>query len=131
MKSIIFWDVMPCSLLSYNRRFRETYCLHLQGRRNNFRKNQQASRWQAAGNDLVESGLSPNFRNCPSMCLEGLRRTTKDLSHDSECCGLESNREPHDHELEVSLLERTRSVFLWRVDCTGDHLRFILVQITI
>jgi hypothetical protein len=35
MKSIIFWDVTPCSLLSFNRRFGGTYRLHLQGRRNN------------------------------------------------------------------------------------------------
>jgi hypothetical protein len=41
-KSIIFWDVTPCSLLSYNRRFGGTYCLHPQGRRNNFSKNQQS-----------------------------------------------------------------------------------------
>jgi hypothetical protein len=33
MKSIIFWDVTPCSLLSCNRRFGGTYRLHLQGRR--------------------------------------------------------------------------------------------------
>jgi hypothetical protein len=32
MKSIIFWDMTPCSLLSYNRRFGGTYRLHLQGR---------------------------------------------------------------------------------------------------
>jgi hypothetical protein len=38
MKSIIFWDMTPCSPLSYNRRFRGAYCLHLQGRRNRFRK---------------------------------------------------------------------------------------------
>jgi hypothetical protein len=25
MKSIIFWDMTPCSLLSFNRRFRGTY----------------------------------------------------------------------------------------------------------
>jgi hypothetical protein len=31
MKSIIFWDVMPCSLLSCNRRFGGTYRLRLQG----------------------------------------------------------------------------------------------------
>jgi hypothetical protein len=36
MKSIIFWDVTPCSLLSCNRRFGGTYRLHLQGRKNNF-----------------------------------------------------------------------------------------------
>jgi hypothetical protein len=42
-KRIIFWDVTPCSLLSCNRRFGGTYRLHLQGRSNNFSKNQQAS----------------------------------------------------------------------------------------
>jgi hypothetical protein len=47
MKSIIFWDVTPCSLLSCNRRFGGTYRLHLQGRRKHFSKNQQVSRWQA------------------------------------------------------------------------------------
>jgi hypothetical protein len=31
MKSIIFWDVTPCSLLSCNRRFGGTYRLRLQG----------------------------------------------------------------------------------------------------
>jgi hypothetical protein len=48
IKSIIFWDVTQCSLLSYNRRFGGTYRLHLQGLRNHFSKNQQASRWQGA-----------------------------------------------------------------------------------
>jgi hypothetical protein len=33
MKSIIFWDMMPCSPLSCNQRFGGTYRLHLQGRR--------------------------------------------------------------------------------------------------
>jgi hypothetical protein len=33
MKSIIFWDMMPCSPLSCNRHFGGTYRLHLQGRR--------------------------------------------------------------------------------------------------
>jgi hypothetical protein len=54
MKSIIFWDVTPCSLLSCNRRIGGTYRLHLQGRRNNFSKNQQASRWQACFLVLAE-----------------------------------------------------------------------------
>jgi hypothetical protein len=38
MKSIVFWDMMPCSPLSFNRCFRRTYRLHLQGRRNRFSK---------------------------------------------------------------------------------------------
>jgi hypothetical protein len=32
LKSTIFWDITPCSLLSVNRRFGATYRLHLQGR---------------------------------------------------------------------------------------------------
>jgi hypothetical protein len=38
MKSIIFWDMTPCSPLSYNRHFGGTYRLHLQGHRNRFSK---------------------------------------------------------------------------------------------
>jgi hypothetical protein len=33
MKSIVFWDVMPCSLVQVTRRFGGTYCLHLERRR--------------------------------------------------------------------------------------------------
>jgi hypothetical protein len=33
MKSSIFWDIMPHSLLKVNQRFRGTCCLHLQGQR--------------------------------------------------------------------------------------------------
>jgi hypothetical protein len=47
VNSIILWDVTPRSLLSCNRRFGGTYRLQHQGRRNNFSKNQQVSRWQA------------------------------------------------------------------------------------
>jgi hypothetical protein len=36
----VSYSVTPCSLLSCNRRFGGTYRLHLQGRRNNFSKNQ-------------------------------------------------------------------------------------------
>jgi hypothetical protein len=38
MKGINFWDMTPCSLLSFNRRFGGKYRLHLQGRRNRFSK---------------------------------------------------------------------------------------------
>jgi hypothetical protein len=44
MKSTIFWDMTPCSPLSFNRRFGGIYRLHLHGRRNKFSKNQQTSR---------------------------------------------------------------------------------------
>jgi hypothetical protein len=35
MKSVILWDVTPCSLSKFNQRFGGTCCLHLQGRRIN------------------------------------------------------------------------------------------------
>jgi hypothetical protein len=48
MKSTNFWDITLCSRpLSVNRRFGETNRFHLQGGRNAFSKNKQASRWQA------------------------------------------------------------------------------------
>jgi hypothetical protein len=31
MTEVIIWDIMLCSLLNVNQRFRGTYCLHLQG----------------------------------------------------------------------------------------------------
>jgi hypothetical protein len=34
MKSTIFWDITPCSLLIVNQHFRGTFRLHLQGRKN-------------------------------------------------------------------------------------------------
>jgi hypothetical protein len=44
MKSIIIWDMTPCTLLSVNRCFGGTYRLHLQNRINKFSK-KTASRW--------------------------------------------------------------------------------------
>jgi hypothetical protein len=41
IKSINFWDIMPCSPMSVNRRFGGTYRLHLQGRKN---KRQETSK---------------------------------------------------------------------------------------
>jgi hypothetical protein len=38
LKSIIFWDMTPCSPSSFNRCFGGTYRPHLQGRRNKFSK---------------------------------------------------------------------------------------------
>jgi hypothetical protein len=40
MKSSIFWDITPCSLLKVNRRFGGTYRLHLQDRRISEARNQ-------------------------------------------------------------------------------------------
>jgi hypothetical protein len=36
-----FWDVMPCSVVESRRRFRGTYCLHLNGRKVNKTSSQQ------------------------------------------------------------------------------------------
>jgi hypothetical protein len=44
MKNTIFWDIMPCSPLSVNRRFGEIYRLHLQGRKTSRARNQRESR---------------------------------------------------------------------------------------
>jgi hypothetical protein len=45
MKSIIFWDVTPCSLLRCNRRFGGTITSIFRVKEN-FSKNQQVSRWR-------------------------------------------------------------------------------------
>jgi hypothetical protein len=39
LKSLILWDVMPCSPLKANRRFEGTYHLHLQGGRTSQARN--------------------------------------------------------------------------------------------
>jgi hypothetical protein len=44
MKSIIFWDMTPCSPLSFKVRFGGIYGPHLQGRRNRFSKTSKQSR---------------------------------------------------------------------------------------
>jgi hypothetical protein len=44
MKNTIFWDIMLCSPLKVNRRFAETYRLHLQGRKISQARNQR-KRW--------------------------------------------------------------------------------------
>jgi hypothetical protein len=80
LKSITFWDMTPCSPLSFNRRFGGTYRLHLQGLRNNFSKNQQGSRWEA----------------CSSETSVETRRTTRrhipedDTLHNHRCENLKS-----------------------------------------
>jgi hypothetical protein len=47
MKSIIFWDITPCSAFKVNRRFGGTYRLHLQGRKISGARNRRESRWKA------------------------------------------------------------------------------------
>jgi hypothetical protein len=55
MNSIIFWDMTPCSPLSFNRRFGGTYLLKLQGRRNRFSK--------PASKQVASSGVDMFLRN--------------------------------------------------------------------
>jgi hypothetical protein len=47
MKSYTFWEITPCSLLKFNRRFGGMFSLHLQGRKINQTRKQRESRWQA------------------------------------------------------------------------------------
>jgi hypothetical protein len=46
MKIIIFWDMTPCSSLSFNSRFGGTYRLYLQGRR-------RTSQWESSSSLLL------------------------------------------------------------------------------
>jgi hypothetical protein len=64
LKSIILWDMPPCSPLSFNRRFGRTYRLHLQGRRNKFSK-KPASKQMASFfvNILIPPLLAPRIPN--------------------------------------------------------------------
>jgi hypothetical protein len=39
VKSVIFWEIITCSLLNVNQRFGGTYRLHLQDRKNKLSKN--------------------------------------------------------------------------------------------
>jgi hypothetical protein len=66
MKSIIFWNMVPCSPLSFNRRFRGTYRLHLQGRRNRFSKPASKQVANIASNKCRQRRLVP--RSVVSPC---------------------------------------------------------------
>jgi hypothetical protein len=46
MKSSVFWDKTPCSLVKVNWCFGETYRLHLQGRRVKQARNQHEAGWR-------------------------------------------------------------------------------------
>jgi hypothetical protein len=59
MKSMIFWDVTPCSLLRCNRRFGGTSTLQHQGRRKKFSK-------KPASKQGASSGMFPRNVGCVS-----------------------------------------------------------------
>jgi hypothetical protein len=60
MKSTIYWDITPCSLLNVNRRFGGTNRLHLQGGKISRARNQRESRWQV---EQSASGTFGFYRN--------------------------------------------------------------------
>jgi hypothetical protein len=54
MKSTIFWNLTPCSPLSVNRLFGETYRLHLQGRKDMFSKKLA---WKQAASGVISQKI--------------------------------------------------------------------------
>jgi hypothetical protein len=62
LKSIIFWDMTPCSPLGVNRRFGGTYHLHLQGRKNKFSKKPEIK--QVASRNI----LIPSTQKMEAIC---------------------------------------------------------------
>jgi hypothetical protein len=68
MKGSIFWDIKPCSLLKFNRRFRGIYRLHLQGRRISHARNQSGSISQAQPTRMLISLLMFNWEVFIVLC---------------------------------------------------------------
>jgi hypothetical protein len=60
IKSYIFWDIMPCSLLKINRRFGGPCRLNIQGQRISREINQRESRWHAEQSNYNFMQLSPS-----------------------------------------------------------------------
>jgi hypothetical protein len=76
MKSFIFWDTTPCSMLKVNRRFRGTSRLHFQGRR----ISQVRSQSQAASKQSFYSAYSWTLKmvaTCSSETSVDFQRTTR------------------------------------------------------
>jgi hypothetical protein len=46
------------------------------------------------------------FGHYPGLCLEGVRRVTKNLNQGSRCPGRDSNRAPSEYESGALLLDR-------------------------
>jgi hypothetical protein len=81
MKSIIFWDVTPCSLVSCNRRFGGIYRLHLQGRRNTFSKNQQVSRCHIPEDDTLHKHRCENLKSYTALSMFKISFYTSQETH--------------------------------------------------
>jgi hypothetical protein len=72
MRGSVFWDIMPCSPLKVNRRFRGTCSLHFQGRRIIEARNQHERRWQTEPtwpNPIYLYGYCAYQR--PPLCFSG------------------------------------------------------------
>jgi hypothetical protein len=65
IKSTIFWDITPCSILKVNRRFGGIYRLHLQGRKISRVRNHLESWWPAETSafPIVSCFRSLKFKN--------------------------------------------------------------------
>jgi hypothetical protein len=61
MKSSIFWDLMSCSPLKVNRRFRGTCCLHLQSQRICQERNQNEEGSLPGGNMFSQNVTSTDY----------------------------------------------------------------------
>jgi hypothetical protein len=72
LKSTIFLDITPCSLLKVNRRFGETYRLYLQGRKISRARNQRESRWQGISIGIEDVGKKQRKKS--SLCVEFIKR---------------------------------------------------------
>jgi hypothetical protein len=82
LKSIIFWDMTPCSPLHVSRRFGGTYRLHLQGRRNKFSKKPAChllARWFA---EPVSSTLKMEAICSSETSVETQRTTRRHIPED-------------------------------------------------
>jgi hypothetical protein len=82
MKKAVFWDVAPCRS-GVNRRFRVTYRLHLQGRRENIGKSAR----EASVRDVNGSLKMEAIRSSETSV-----NTTSTRCHISEDCFLHSHR---------------------------------------
>jgi hypothetical protein len=80
LKSIIFWDMTPCSPLSFNRCFGGTYRLHLQGRRNRF---PLLARWFA---EPISLTLKMEAISSSDTSVETQRTTRRHIPEDDTLC---------------------------------------------
>jgi hypothetical protein len=71
--------------------------------------------WKGFGRKL----LSSNLGYYPGTCLQGLRKTTDNLSQDSRFPGRDLNLEPPEYEAGVLTTRPRRSVYL------GIELRYV------